>query len=143
ACLRGCNPCAAKKGCNTCVAKRGCNPCAAKRGCVAFNPCVARRGRNPCGGCNPYGGAPEVEVLIAEAASTYDCLIDKMKAAHSKSKNPSAKNYTRFRLLSKVAYKSATHDNSLVQTCSNHYAKNYSAYEKAGTFKLGALLAKR
>ena len=65
-----------------------------------------------------------------------------MKAAHSKSKNPSAKNYTGFRLLSKVAYQSATHGNRFVQTYGNHYAKNYSAYEKAGTFKLGALLAK-
>ena len=29
-----------------------------------------------------------------------------------------------------------------MQTYSNHYAKNYSAYEKAGTFKPGALPAK-
>ena len=73
-------------------------PCVPNRGCGACNPCAARRGCNPCGGCNPYGGAPDVELLIAEAASTFDCLIDKMKAAYSKSKNSSAKNFTRFRL---------------------------------------------
>jgi hypothetical protein len=152
---KGCNPCAAKKwcgawkkgcgACNPCAAKKGCNPCAAKKGCGACNPCVAKRGCNPCGACNPCnpcGGAPVVELTAAEAASAYDCLLKEMTTAYSKSKNPIAKNYTNFRRYSKVAYQSATHGNRFVQNYGNDYAKNYGAYENAGTFKPGALLAK-
>tara|TARA_E500000331_G_scaffold87467_1_gene83022 strand:- start:926 stop:1201 length:276 start_codon:yes stop_codon:yes gene_type:complete len=63
-----------------------------------------------------------------------------MTTAYGKSKYPIAKNYTNFRRYSKVAYQSATHDNHFVQNYGNDYAKNYAAYENAGTFKPGAIL---
>ena len=78
----------------------------------------------------------------AEADSAYDCLLKEMTTAYGKSKNPIAKNYTDFRRYREVAYQSATHDNRFVQNYGNDYAKNYAAYENAGTFKLGAFFAK-
>jgi hypothetical protein len=143
-----CNPCGAKKGCgacNPCAAKKGCNPCAAKKGCGPCNPCAAKRDCNPCGAsnpCNPCGGAPAVELTAAEAAKAYDCLLDEMKAAYGKSGGPVSLGYTGYQRYSKVAYQSATHGNRYVQNYANDAARNYGAFEKAGTFKAGAILAK-
>ena len=79
----------------------------------------------------------------AEADSAYDCLLKEMTTAYGKSKNPIAKNYTDFRRYREVAYQSATHDNRFVQNYGNDYAKNYAAYENAGTFKPGAFFCER
>lgn len=142
-----CNPCAAK-ACNPCAAKK-CNPCAAKA-CNPCNPCAAKKCNpcNPCGAkacnpCNPCGaGGATAELTDAEAVAVYDCLLKELKAAYAKSDNKIAISYTAWPRYSKRAYVSATHGERLVQNYANEKGRAYGAFENAGTFPAGTVLAK-
>jgi hypothetical protein len=65
-----------------------------------------------------------------------------MKAAYAKSDNKIAVSYGKWRRYSTNAYVSATHGGRYVQNFANKKAKAYGLYEQAGTFPVGAKLAK-
>ena len=143
-----CNPCAAAKvcnPCNPCAAAKVCNPCAVKKVSNPCNPCAAANPCNPCAAanaCNPCGAGDGIQLTSAEAVSTYDCLLKGMKAAYAKSDDKAAISYSSWRRYSTRAYTSETHGNRYVQNYANDAAKAYGAFEKAGTFPAGALMAK-
>ena len=74
--------------------------------------------------------------------AVYDCMLGDMKAAYAKSDNPNATSYTNFRRYSTRAYVSDTHGGRYVQNYANDTAKAYGAFENAGVFPAGSVLAK-
>ena len=65
-----------------------------------------------------------------------------MVAAYSKSGNPIAKWYTKYREYNKYAYVSATHGQRYVNNYANKVARKYGKFEKAGTMPRGSVLVK-
>ena len=167
-----CNPCAAKNPCNPCAAAcNPCNPCAAAAGgasacvvprlaqlalanpCAAnpCNPCAAKNPCNPCAAaacnpCNPCGpcgaGAIKVKLTDAESAAAYDCIMNDMATAYSKSGNAMAANYLTWRRYSKTAYQSGTHGGRFTQNYANDKGRAYGAFEDSGPMPAGTQLAK-
>ncbi len=81
-------------------------------------------------------------MTAAEAVAAYDCLEPTTTAAYGKSDNSRALEFRTYRIYSKQPYISGTHGNRFVMNYGNAAAKNYGAYENAGVFAAGSVLAK-
>ncbi len=83
-----------------------------------------------------------MELTDAEATNVYDCLLKELKTAYAKSDNKIALSYASWPRYSKRAYQSATHGSRFVQNYANEKGRAYGAFESAGTFPAGTVLAK-
>ena len=81
-------------------------------------------------------------MTTAEAATIYADLLPKMVKAYSKSGNSVAAEFASYRIYSSRPYTSATHGGRQVMNYANDKARAYGAFENAGIYPEGAILAK-
>lgn len=81
-------------------------------------------------------------MTTAEAAAIYADLLPKMVEAYSKSGDSVAMEFASYRIYSSRPYTSATHGGRQVMNYANDKARAYGAFENAGTYPEGAILAK-
>ena len=85
---------------------------------------------------------PGPEMIAAEAAKAYDCILPDLQRAYRKSGNSAAMASAKWRRYSRVAYPSATHGGRLVNNYANEASRKYAGFENAGKMPKGAVLAK-